>query len=245
MIFNKLKIKELLIALTLLFSPNAFSWKLFFDSFLGFQYFGSSVITFDTTDYYSRVRDFTYGFRFGSELPEASKIGIKWPFKLGLEFYQGNEFNLRDSKEDTWSKSNIGLYFSLMGIRGTYYFSPEKKLITNNHTFVGALNDKATGEGFGIGTDLRLNKYLNISLDYRNLIYSKIGDVSLPKRGYVSKLRDHEFVVGLSSPLREVVPDYGPLTLSALNSCLKVPTDPKEFLVCGYIAYAVLFIGLK
>ena len=205
--FKDLRNSFILTVFFLFSSSKLFGWSLSFEPFVGGQLLGSSSFSNNTTSYSGIVTDYTYGGRAGLNL-----FGIN----IGGEYYLGKETQTRDSFEDKWDKSSLGIYlgrtfelpFSFFSIfdmpaittRLTYYFSPKKKLVEDNHAGVGSLNDEATGAGGGLGLAFDIFSFLRLNYDLRYFVYNKVGTVSLPT-SYVTKVTEKEHSVGLSVPL--------------------------------------------
>ena len=196
-----LKLKLYFLLFLAFLSKNISAWSVFVEPFGGYQYKNPSTISLNSVEYSSDTKGLTYGSRLGLTF---------FDINFGVEYYRGSETNTRQGLEDKWDKSNLGFFISNIDInegyltefdfRITYYFSPEKTLVEDNNAGAGDLNDKATGQGLGLGAEIGLFFSSVLHFDYRYITYTKIGTLSLPTSTY-STLQDHEIVLGLSVPL--------------------------------------------
>ena len=188
----------------LFFPTHLWGWGITLDPFIGGQGLGSSEFTYTyqngTTQYHSKVWDYTYGTRLSYIIFE------KWRFLIdgGAEYYQGKEVNTRYSLSDKWDKSNLGIFLSFgwrdLFLRGSYYLSSQKKLTEDNNVGIGDLNDKLKGKGIGVGLGYVFLDRYKINFDYRSLTYNSIGSSTLPS-SINSEIKDKEFSFAISIPL--------------------------------------------
>ncbi len=199
-----MKLRNTFIIYFFFISTNLSGLELTIDPFIGGQFLGLSNFTYTyqsgKTKYYSKIRDYIYGTRL------SYNIFNNRPFSIdgGLEYYQGKEINVRYSLEDKWDKSNFGSFISFgwrnYFLKGSYYFSPEKKLTEDMNAGIGDLNDKLKGKGFGVTFGSKLFSYFKINFDYRFLTYSSIDSQILPSSTN-SKVEDQEFSFSISLPI--------------------------------------------
>ena len=201
---KKTKAKIFHIILFFFFTTNLWGWDLILDPFIGGQYLGLSNFIYKyqsgTTKYYSKIRDFTYGARLSLNVFKFRSFYMNG----GFEYYQGKETNIRYRLEDKWDKSNFGSFISFgwkkLYLKGSYFFSPRKKLTEDKNVGIGDLNDELKGKGYGITIGREFFNYLNFNFDYRFLTYANIGSQSLPSSTN-SQVKDQEFSFSISLPI--------------------------------------------
>ena len=201
---KKVKPRKLLIFFSCISTTTLWAWDLSLDPFIGGQFLGLSNFTYKyqngKTNYYSKIRDYTYGARLGLSIFKSRPFFVNG----GIEYYQGKETNIRYSLEDKWDKSNFGSFISFgwkkIFLKGSYYFNPEKTLTEDSNAGIGDLNNVLKGKGFGVTLGKEFFNYLKFNFDYRALTYSSIGSQRLPS-SINSKIKDQEFSFSISFPI--------------------------------------------